>query len=185
MKSSAPTLVVAAVVATALVLAGCSAVNPLTTQNDYSASDGLHTDIGDVRAMNLLLVTAGGAEPAVLTGTLVNSGAEDATIEFSIDGTEFFAVTVPGRGTLSLGVGAGEEQVVGVTPARPGLIAQLTIAADATDTFTTPVPIVDGTLPEYAALLDDIPAIEASVEPSPEPSPASAATPSPEPSPAP
>ncbi len=63
-------------------LAACSAGSPLTALKPYAASDGLQIASGEVRGLNLILFTRGKGEPAVLTGTLDNTGeiAANATV---------------------------------------------------------------------------------------------------------
>ena len=69
---------IAAVAVAAVVLAACSAINPITTQDKYQSSDGATVPIGDTaRGINLLVVTTAVGEPAVLTGSIRNDAAED------------------------------------------------------------------------------------------------------------
>jgi len=144
-------LVVVALAA-AVSLAACSGGSPLTALKPYAASDGLQAKAGDVRALNLIVVARADGAPAALTGSLVNTGAasETATVEFA-GASETFEV--PAGASVRLGLADGDVTVVApASPAAPGLIATVTLSVGGTST-NAPVPVLDGTLPEYAATL--------------------------------
>jgi len=152
----------AAVALAALALAGCSAMNPITTQNHYAPSDGVQVQIGDdAKALNLLVVTTAKDAPAVLTGSLYNGGTEDLKITLSIDGTIVDTVPVPANSTVRLGTAEGQTLVQGASPAAPGGLAGVWIGTLELGTPQVQVPIVDGTLEEYAGIIDSIPALPA------------------------
>jgi hypothetical protein len=138
-----------------IALAGCSAVNPITTTLHYAASDGLQVQIGDARGLNLLVVTTAAGAPAVLTGSVYNPDSTELTLTISIDGKTTTNVTVPAGMTTQLGPEAGQVLVTGAAPVAPGLIAQITISSSVSGSFATPVPVVDGTLPQYQKVLAD------------------------------
>jgi len=155
---------IAAVAVAAVALAACSAINPITTQMDYQASDGVSVKVGDTKGINLLVVTTAKDAPSVLTGALHNSGAEDAVITLSIDGEIAVNVTVPAGATVKLGTAEGQELVQGKSPAAPGGLAAVWFATEADGAEQHNVPVVDGTLAEYQTVVDSIPAL-------PEPTP--------------
>jgi hypothetical protein len=136
-------------------LAACSGGSPLTALKPYAASDGLHASVGDVRGLNLLVLTRGAGEPAVLTGTIDNTGEASANVSITVAGETFEAV-VPAGGSVKLGLGAADLPIVlNEAPAAPGLVATVTIATGGTS-GDVPVPVLDGTLPEYVKVLDDL-----------------------------
>ena len=144
-----------------MLLAGCSVINPITTTQGYEASDGMSVEIGeDAKGVNLLLVTSGMGEPAILTGSIYNEAWEDLEVSISVDGETFTDVNVPARGTAV--IGPDDAVVTGPATAAPGFLAQVLLNSDATGQFATPVPVVDGTLPEYQAVLEAIPSPEPS-----------------------
>ncbi len=149
----APRLRLAAVALAAVAsLAACSGGSPLTALKPYAASDGLQVTAGDVRGLNLILLTRGAGEPAALTGTLDNSGTASQTATVVIGG-ESFAVAVPAGSSVRLGFADGDTPIVASSaPEAPGLIAtvDLTVGGASAE---APVPVLDGTLPEYAAVL--------------------------------
>lgn len=142
----------------AVALTGCSAINPITTQFDYAASDGAQVAVGDVFAHNLLAITAAEGEPVMLSGSVSNGGGEDVTLDISLDGTTSTQVAVPAGGTVFLGSGEGQALVTATATAQPGLLTTVVFVSEAEGSITRQIPTVDGTLSEYAALLEDIPA---------------------------
>ncbi|WP_296665509.1 hypothetical protein [Demequina sp.] len=135
--------------AVAVVAAGCSAINPITTQDPYDASDGISVDIGDVRGINLLVVTEAEGSPAVLLGSLYNSSAEDVQVAASIDGESIVTIDVAAGATVKLGGEDGEQHVTGTASVAPGLLQDVILQTDAAGQVVTAVPVMDGTLPEY------------------------------------
>ena len=150
----AAALVVGVTVA-GLALAGCSATNPITTQDQYSASDGVRFTIGDVRGSNLLVLTAAEGDPGTLQGGLINEGSEDRSVTIAI-GDEETVVELGPRETVLLGVGrAAEDGFAEVTfPAidvPPGGLVPVTLSTPEDGSIDVQVPVLDGTLPEYAS----------------------------------
>lgn len=155
MITSAPVRL-AALACAAVLLAGCSTINPITTDMHYQPSDGFEVAIGeDAKAMNLLVISSAAEAPAVLTGTVYNGDFDALDVSFSLDGTTFVDVTVPALGTVVLGPDG--TLVVGTSTAAPGGIAQILIRSDVTGQFAAPVPVVDGTLPEYRDIVEALP----------------------------
>ncbi|WP_062462058.1 hypothetical protein [Demequina soli] len=142
--------------AIALVASGCSVVNPITTHKDYNASDGITVEVGDVKGINLLVVTEAKDSPAVLVGTLHNYGTEDVQVSASIDGSGITTIDVPAGASVTLGGQDAEEHVEGTSTAAPGLVQPVTLQTDATGQVSADVPVLDGTLEEYASELDGL-----------------------------
>lgn len=161
-------------------LAACSAISPITTQFQYSASDGLPVDLGVVQGHNLLLVTEGAGQPAILLGSFTNAGDQDVRVTISLSADEAQQVWVPAGGLKLLIPEEEITRVSGIATAAPGLVAPVAFTTDSVGTITLQVPVMDGTLPEYRDLIDAIPSPEPSPTPSPSPEPS--ASPSPEPS---
>jgi hypothetical protein len=149
-------LVALAVVA--IALAGCSAINPITTDDLYAPSDGIDVAIGDqAKAINLLVVTTAKDASAVLTGSLSNDADKELVVTLSIDGTRATNVTVPAGSTVQLGTGDHQNLVQGASPAAPGGIAPVWVGTDETGALQADVPVVDGTQAEYQGIVDSIP----------------------------
>lgn len=151
-----PASIAAVAVVSAAALTGCSAVNPITTQMQYDASDGISVEVGDVTAYNLLVLTPGAGETGILIGTLQNTGSEDVSLSVSLDGSEIVTVDVPAGGTVKLGGDQGETAVTGTVAATPGLVTDVTFQSDAAGQSVESLPVLDGTLPEYEHELSKI-----------------------------
>lgn len=136
----------------ALVLAGCSYVNPIVTQKSYAASDGAQLVVDEFDAVHLMVVTSGQGEPAALVGTLFNSSSEDIDIEISFDAMTATQLTVPARSSVQLSPVDGVE-VLGTSPVLPGLLAQVGFASGGTGFYQVQAPVMDATLPEYRELV--------------------------------
>ena len=156
----AAALVVGAAVA-GLTLAGCSATNPITTQDQYSASDGVTFSLGNVRGSNLHVLVAAQGDPGTLQGALINDGREDRSVTVAI-GDEETTVELGPKETVLLGVSdAGEEGYAEVTfpavDAPPGGLVAVTISTPEDGSIDVEVPVLDGTLPEYASQVPTAP----------------------------
>ena len=127
------TLSAAAAVAAIAVLAGCSATNPITTSFDYDPSDGVSQRLGDVRVGNLLLLTAEEGGAGTFVGFVANGGGQPAAVVIALGGDETVDVEA--------------------VPAAPGSKVDVTVTTDVSGAATVQVPVLDGTLPEYADLL--------------------------------
>ena len=173
-----------AAVAVALVgagLAGCSATNPITTQKPYAASDGVRVTLGDLTAENLLILTSGAGEAAGLQGAVSNDGAEALEVTFALeDGTEIGSVEVSPGDAVLLG-GTDAEQLVFESADVPGATSAVTVSTATGGSETLPVPVLDGTLSEYADLVPTAvptttPSAPTGVDPTLEPTPTPTAT---------
>lgn len=133
------------------VLTACSTTNPITTHEEYAASDGVRAALGDISAENLLLVAVAADAPGALQGALSNQGTDPITVTVatSSDSTD---VRVPAGETVLLGGTEGEDVVL-ATPGAPGATTDLSLSSGPGGTETVPVPVLDGTLPEYTDLV--------------------------------
>lgn len=178
-------LALAGLAAATLALSGCSATNPITTQDEYAASDGVRATIGEIRADNLLLLSAGQGEPGVLHGGLVNDGVEDERVTLTFEGAEPIVVEVPGGATVLLD-GTDEDGHADVRVEAldgvPGGVVPLTLETATWGSVSLDVPVLDGTLPEYATLVPTATPTPAA-EPTPTPSATETAAAEPTPTP--
>jgi hypothetical protein len=150
-RTSARPVAVGATAVLAAVLSGCSATNPITTEVAYSASDGVRASLGDLTAENLLLVAAAADSPGALQGALSNRGDEALTVEIAT-GSSTERIRVASGETLLLGGTEGEDVVL-ETPEAPGATTEMTLTTDDAGAVAVQVPVLDGTLPEYADLV--------------------------------
>lgn len=169
-------------VAATLALTGCSATNPITTLGEYDASDGTSTGVGGVRALNLLVVAAAEGAPGVLSGALANRSADDEDVTLTVAGGEPVEVAVAAGTSVLLGVTdapAGYTTLdvpVAAVDVAPGGLTTVTVATSGGGTVELRVPVLDGTLPEYAALLESVEADTAAPAPGATASPTAQAT---------
>lgn len=158
-RPSVRSMAVAAVAGTALLLSGCSEFSPQTTQLQYVPSDGAQGDIGALGIRNALLVTQTldrdeAADPnaaASFVGTLVNGGENNVTVNLrTADGAQT-SIPVPARGSVQLSPEAEQQWQLDQVGVVPGRSVQITVDV-AGQQIELAVPVLDGTLPEYATL---------------------------------
>ncbi|MBC7297969.1 MAG: hypothetical protein H5T82_03655 [Demequina sp.] len=138
-----------------LSLSSCALTASITTVNQYDPSDGTGAVVGDVRAQNLLLVTTAEGEPAALVGYLYNADDATATVDVTV-GDTVQTYTIAPMGSVQLGLNDGAEAFITTSPANPGLLGSYTVTVAGSATATGTLPIVDGTLPEYRPVLEDL-----------------------------
>ena len=156
------TALVVGVAVAGLTLAGCSATNPITTEDQYSASDGVRFTLGDVRGSNLHVLVEAEGEPGTLQGGLVNEGDEDRSVTLAID-DEKTTVELGPHETVLLGVSDAEEEgfaevTFPAIDAPPGGLVAVTVSTPEDGSIDVQVPVLDGTLPEYASQVPTAPA---------------------------
>ena len=147
--------------AAALTLTGCSYTNPMTTEDAYNSSDGVGARIGDIKAINFLIVSEAKGEPGALLGALENSGDDDALVQIAY-GADDSTVNVPAGQTVLIGAPGGNEDVdktivFETIEEPPGAVATVTVATRDAGSASLNVPILDGTLPEYADSVPEAP----------------------------
>lgn len=150
-RRAVATATTAALAAATLLLTGCSATNPITTQNNYAASDGSHVELGDLRLGNLIVLSTGQGAPGVVVGSVTNDAGEATRVTIAVAGAEAGSFRVDGRQTVLLGQEDGETLEVESVEEPAGAFVDLTVSSDAGST-TVGVPVLDGSLPEYAEL---------------------------------
>jgi len=152
-------LIAAGLCVAGVALAGCSATNPITTDKPYSASDGARATLGDVRASNLIVLASAKGAPGLLTGALTNDGTDKHTVTITF-GDESSTVNLEARQTVLLdgttGTGHADVRIKAVA-VPPGAVAPSTLATEAAGSQDVPVPVLDGSQPEYASLVPTAP----------------------------
>ncbi len=145
-----------AVAVTALVLAGCSATNPITTAIPYNVVDGVAESVSeDVGVRNLIVFAAEEGAPGVLVGAVANGGREDVEVTLSPEGAAPVTLDVPARGTVLLGGEEGETVELDSVGAAPGSLLTITASTPGGGDVPIRVPVFDGSLPEYADLVPE------------------------------
>lgn len=166
MKFAASTLkragAVAALSAALLSATGCGYIYTQPTTLVYSASDGVKADVSDVKLRNIMVIATDANSEGRVLGTILNDGNEDVTVEFAFE-----------SGTQTVQVPAGEEVrleddahklIVSPAGAEPGHNldgTQVTVNGESTEMN---IPVLDGTLDEYASYLPNAASSDAASE---------------------
>lgn len=146
-----------AAVGLALMLSGCSAANPITTDLDYNASDGVRAVVGSVQVENLIVLTAEQGGPGTLLGAISNEGREDLTVSVGLvdGGGDLTTFALSAEETVLLGPENPEQVEFESVPEPPGALVALLVRSDREGDLLVEVPVLDSTLPEYAELVPD------------------------------
>ena len=135
-----------------VALTGCSATNQITTVKAYSASDGVRAELGDMTAENLIVLTSAKGAPAALQGAVTNRGTAAVTVSLTSGTVAIGTVRVKPAETVLLGGDTGKD-ITFTAANAPGEVTPLTLATGPGGSLTVSVPVLDGTLPEYATLV--------------------------------
>lgn len=147
----------AALAAVAIGATGCATINQQATTLHYDASDGVSAgDRAELVANNLLLVTNGDGEPARFLGHLANDSSKAQKFEIDFDG-QTVSTVVPAKDDVSLQdekfakpftIDASDKGENKTT--NPGLQISVTVTTGKTVTDNLKIPVVDGTIKDYA-----------------------------------
>ena len=136
----------------ALSLSGCALTAQVTTAKPYAASDGVGGTVDGVVTQNLLLITSGAGEKAALVGALYNDTTDPVTVEVTVE-KDTASFTIPAMSAITLGLADGNEELITTSTVAPGFTSKVMISVDKGASATKPVPVLDGTLPEYAGIV--------------------------------
>lgn len=141
-----------------MALSGCSLAASITTSQAYDPSDGVGVTLQDVVVHNLIVISEGKDQPAVIIGSITNPRNEAVTVTISAPGSSAdpVSVKVDPRTTLRLGVGDDDALVETQSTVLPGLLANIVVTLNNGDYEALQVPVVDGTFEEYRGILDAI-----------------------------
>lgn len=133
--------------------AGCNMISHVATNDPYAPSDGAQGHVGDLKARNFLLLQDG--TKSILIGSLVNSGVDpvSASISYTDAGAQKVTqVNLNGLQKFDLGYN-GTAALPIVTDLKPGALYDLSLKSGS-ESVDISVPVLDGTLAEYKAILD-------------------------------
>ncbi len=137
----------------AVGLLGLTACAPTMTLNGYAPSDGTRVDLSDsLRAVNLLVVASEQGGEGNVQGALANHTDEAVTFTLTVDGAAPVRIEVDPASTVFLGGDGGEEVVLGTVAEAPGAFLDAAIEAGG-ESKQFQLPVLDGTLAEYADLV--------------------------------
>ena len=151
-KNRAQRAAAAGVIALAVLgVSSCSAVNEQATVREYSPSDGIVENVGEVELRNLLVVSNGDGEAGRVLGTVVNASPDDVEFSLAMGGT-----------TLEWTIESGDKVIFEDAPADQTTVPNVDVlpgtglradASDGAETVELNVPVVDGTLEDYREYL--------------------------------
>ena len=141
---------IAATLITLLVLSGCSLSREVESLRPYAPSDGVQSEVGDLKSRNLMFIR-NEAGRAILIGTFVNASQNElmAAIETedAAGGTLRFDFSIEPGGVYDLGYNGNPGIVLDVDEIA-GAMRNVFISAGG-DPMGKLVPVLDGTLEEY------------------------------------
>lgn len=149
---------IALAAALATGLAGCNLFSPQRTTMQYDASDGVGVSVGELELRNMMIIVDGESEgtpeSGILVGAVVNHSGNSSDLTATLDGT---SVTIPvpaDYGISTIGFGDESENVTfeGVELVA-GSTVEVSFSATGADPQIIEVPVLDGTLAEYATLV--------------------------------
>lgn len=174
--SPTPTLLaVAAAAGAAALLSGCSSQSPTQSLVPYQAADGVAVNLGSIQVRDLVVVSPGKDQTGVLSGVVINNGAQSVTVSFATQGGGSASANVPAHqeAQLSGGTDAAPASLQSVGTA-PGGLVELQVSTPDAGTENVQVPVL---LPQlyYSTVTPASPAQGASSAPTTSPSATSSA----------
>lgn len=165
----APVLAAAALAAAVLALSGCQSFSPMQTNVAYQPADGVAVDLGDVQIRDLLVVSAARGEIGTLSGLMVNTGEEAATITFATGPDSAARAFIPAGGQARLsGAGVSTPVTLPSIDAAPGDMITVIVSMPAAGAPQVSVPVLPPT--GYYTSLTPAP-VTTTPEPVPTPTP--------------
>lgn len=146
-------------VAVTLGTSACSITDNVASLDPYSPSDGQQVSLENVKARNFIYLVSESGQ-GYLIGSLVNSSIETQEVKLeyvsSVNGarSEFF-FSIPAGAKIDLGYNGGEPVLVPVVEV-PGQTAQFYLLESDSESGSIRVPVLDGTLAEYRALIEQL-----------------------------
>jgi hypothetical protein len=156
--------VAAAALVAALGLSACQVASPATTTYQYDPADGVSVQVGDVRVLDLLVVSEGAGAPGVVSGSVVNTAREEVEVTMALqtaDGRTDLspALTVPPTTSVRADGegenGSGEPVRIDTVEVRAGQMVTLRVSTSTGETESRRVPVLlpEGSYAPYAEVL--------------------------------
>lgn len=149
---------VAIAAAVALGTTGCTFTSPVASLEVYDPSDGVNATVGKLQVRNFMYLTTPSGQGA-LFGSIVNQDhdAVATTVELHAhesEGATEIPVSIGAGEKLDLGYNGGQAIPLGIS-VKAGAIVELHVSVGS-EKITLNVPVLDGTFPEYAPLVNSI-----------------------------
>jgi hypothetical protein len=163
--------------AVVLGTSACSFFTPQATLFHYDPANGVGTSVGSIDVRDAVAIINDDGDAISLIITFVNRSADavaNIVVQFQSDGEKTDAVVnVGGYGVTQFGTTPDQTQIVIAKPdVVAGQLLPVYVQYGDEQGKTILVPVLDGTLPEYADLLP--------VKPTPTPTPTPTEAPTPE-----
>ncbi len=137
---------------------GCSLSSNVASLTPYAPSDGAQINLDHVKFRNFLYLVS--PDHRVLIGSLVNSGLDDQTVVIEYEDADTGDLVskeflVPAGQKVDFGFNENapiEANMLG----NPGGISTVYVSLLSGTAQNLNIPVLDGTLPEYADVLNDL-----------------------------
>lgn len=147
---------IAAGAAAGVVALALSACSPILTTKPYAAGDGTRVawqGSDSVRGANVIvLADAQGGEGRVIGG-LTNQTNEPVELTLGFPEGSSETVTLEANSTLLLNGEGDGDIILDDVPVGPGANVEMTFSTPSLGQISLPVPVLDGTFPEYTDLV--------------------------------
>lgn len=157
----------------AFALAGCNFLTPNATLKPYDASDGISSTVGDLTLSNVLVLTEDGVNGSLLF-TAVNGTTSpvNLTVQYpSLGAKADVALSVAASGSTDFGFGDGAQVYLTAIDTKPGALMPIYFQYGDQQGKQLMVPVLDGSLEQYAPYLPATPTPTETVDPSATPTP--------------
>ena len=166
--------------ALALGMTGCGFVTPQATLIQYQPSDGVQTDLGDIKVRNAVAVSEDGTDASLLT-TVLNTGDDDAVVTFQFVNAKGektnIDLEVAARSKVSVG-NTGEDQIAlrGLSVPVGALLPVFVYAKSASGSYLEGAEGVELLVPTLSTTNAEYTGLEPTAEPTPTGTPTIAPT---------
>lgn len=137
------------------LIVSVAACAPAQTAHYYGASDGTRValDSGTLEVINMMVVVDSDGT-GYLLGAVHNDSTQDHTATLTTqDGSLNEAYQIPAGGTINLSTDT-EIPVLDTVSVPSGANLTVTLSDSAGDSHDIPVPVLEGSLPEYQEFLE-------------------------------
>ncbi|MFW0155889.1 hypothetical protein ACN08X_07610 [Rothia sp. P6271] len=147
----------------ALTTTGCGYIYTQPTTFQYSPSDGVSANVGDIAVRNIMVIAESADADGRVLGTILNNGKEDATVTINFPaGAE--NITVPAGKEIRL-EDESHKLIIDPAGANPGLMLLDVKVSSNGHSEPVNIPVLDGTLPEYKPFVPNAAMSSASATP--------------------
>lgn len=159
-----------------LSVTGCGYINPQQTAQQYSASDGIRTDVGPLQIRNLMIVSTGEDQPGRVIGAIYNSSSND--VKLTLNGAAGSQTEIPvAKNSYALLNESTDPAILSTTGGIPGSLVEVKFKESGTgQAGEAKVPVLDATLPEYKEFLPEGSEPTGTASPESTPTPTSSAS---------